>query len=93
MAGAIKAKLGDNLDIEPRGLCGGDLCGQRALEFVLADPRMALRVAGDSDGADAAPPKKTAVDNIKRAPQRAALAAVAGNDQDTVHCRFALKPR
>ena len=54
---------------------------------------MALRIAGDADGADAAPAQHAAVDGVERAAERTALAAVAGDDQYAVDAGLAVEPR
>ena len=51
----FEAELGDDLDGQSGRLRGRDLVRERAVEFFVADARMALRITGDADGADAAP--------------------------------------
>jgi hypothetical protein len=51
----IETELRHDFDRKPGRFRGGDLVGERAVEFVVADARMALRIAGDADTADAAP--------------------------------------
>ena len=51
----LETKLRHDFDRKPGRFRGGDLVGERAVELVVADARMALRIAGDANAADAAP--------------------------------------
>jgi hypothetical protein len=54
---------------------------------------MTFRIAGDADGADAPAPQGAAIDGIERPPQRSALGAVAGNDENVGDAGLAVEPR
>ena len=51
----------------PGRLGGRDLVGERAVEIVLRDARMAVRIAGDADLLDAVPLQQAAVDHLEGA--------------------------
>ena len=67
---------------------GRDLFRDRAVEFVVADAGMAFRIAGNADGADAAPTEHAGVDRVQGAPERPVLAAVTGDHQYAVRRRL-----
>jgi hypothetical protein len=89
----VETELRDDLDGKPGRLGGRDLFGKRAVEFVRADARMAIGIAGNADRANAAPAQHAAVDGVESAAERSAFRAIAGNDQRTSHLGFAVEPR
>src|ERR1700733_15792820 len=89
----IETKLRDDLDGKPGRFRRRDLFPQRPVELIVADTRMALRIAGDADAADTAPAQHAIVDGIERAAERSIFAAVAGDDENIVDARFAVEPR
>ena len=88
----FEAELGDDLDGQSDRLRGRDLVRERAVEFFVADARMALRITGDADGADAAPAQQARVDGVDGAAERSAFAAVAGDDKHVVDPGLAGEP-
>ena len=78
---------------KPDRFGGGDLFRERAKRFVVADARMAFRVAGDADGVDAAPTEHAGVDGILGAPERPVFAAVAGDHQHVLDAGLAVESR
>src|SRR5262249_5629287 len=63
---------------------------QRTIEILLQYARMTVRIAGDTDFADAMTLQRAAVDHLDRAAEIAGgLLVVAGNDQKAHHARLA----
>src|SRR5262249_47167912 len=79
----VETELAHDLDRKAERLWRRDLVRKRPGELLVADARMALRVASDADAADAAAAQHAVVDDVERAPKRSALGAVAGDYQ---HC-------
>ena len=92
IARRVEAELGDDLDGKSGRFGGCDLFRERALQLVVADARMAFGIAGNADGADAAPAEHAEVDRIEGAAKRPAFAAVAGDDQHVLDAGLAVEP-
>ena len=89
----IETELGDDLDRKPGRLGRRDLFRKRLEQRVVADLRMAFRIAGDAERANAAAAEQAGIDGVGGGPERAVFAAVAGNDQNAPHFGLAVQAR
>ena len=87
----VETELGDDLDRKPGRLGRRDLFRERLEQRVVADVRMAFRIAGDADRANAAAAEQAGIDGVGGAAERAVFAAVAGDDQNAPHLGLAVQ--
>ena len=93
MACGIEAELGDDVDADADRFRGRGLVGQRHVKVVLRDARMAVRIAGDADVANAVPLQDAAVDHLDGAAEiTGRLIAVAGDHQQAVDVGLVAEP-
>src|SRR5580704_10740341 len=87
----VETELGDDFNSKSCRLRGRDFLGHCVEKLIVADTRMALRIASNPERADAAAAEKPAVDGIGGAPERSACLAVAGDDENALHIGFAVQ--